>query len=237
MSNKGVKENKNKKGDRILENPDVLAEQLDKTEKFLEEKKKPILYVGAAIALIIAGYFMYRYYAAGQEEKAQKEMFTAVYYFENDSLNLALNGDGNNVGFLDIIDDYPLSKASGLANYYAGIIYLKQGDFKTAIDHLKKFSSTDLIVQGRAYALIGDAYSELEDYSSAIDYYNKAINYHPNEHFTPAYLIKAALVYEKMGKLDKAKGCYTEIVDDFKKSADVQLAKKELARLESKKQG
>jgi hypothetical protein len=57
-------------------------------------------------------------------------MFQAVRYFESDSLNLALNGDGNNLGFLQIVEDYSGTKAGNLANYYAGVIYLKQGNFR-----------------------------------------------------------------------------------------------------------
>jgi hypothetical protein len=43
-------------------------------------------------------------------------MFQAVYYFEADSLDKALNGDGNNLGFLEIIDEYSVTDAANLAN-------------------------------------------------------------------------------------------------------------------------
>ena len=42
-------------------------------------------------------------------------MFQAVYYFEADSLDRGLNGDGNNLGFLDIIDEYGITDAANLS--------------------------------------------------------------------------------------------------------------------------
>jgi hypothetical protein len=109
----------------------------------------------AVIVLVVGGFFGYRYYTNSQDDLAQGEMFQAIRYFEADSLNLALNGDGNNLGFLQIVEDYSGTKAGNLANYYAGVIYLKQGKFPLAIFHLEDFSSNDLLVQARAYSLVG----------------------------------------------------------------------------------
>ena len=50
---KKVKENKKSaQGSQLIENPDVLAEQLTKTEEFLEKNKKSVLVVSAVVALI-----------------------------------------------------------------------------------------------------------------------------------------------------------------------------------------
>ena len=72
-------------------------------------------------------------------------MFQAVYYFEQDSLVKALNGDGNNYGFLEIIDEYGFSEAANLSHYYAGVSYLKLGNYNNAISYLNSFSSSDLL--------------------------------------------------------------------------------------------
>ena len=55
--------------------------------------------------------FAFSYFKENQNNTAQEEMFQAVYYFEKDSLVQALNGDGNNYGFLEIIDEYSLSSS------------------------------------------------------------------------------------------------------------------------------
>ena len=57
-------------------------------------------------------------------------MYQAERYLEMDSLKLALNGDGNYLGFLDIAKDYKFTTAGNLAKYSAGICYLHLGDYE-----------------------------------------------------------------------------------------------------------
>jgi hypothetical protein len=101
----------------ILENPEVIQEKLVGIEHWFEQHPKLIIGIVGALALAVAAYFGYRYYATGQEDLAQKEMFQAVRYFEADSLNLALNGDGNNLGFAQIIEDYSMTDAAILQTF------------------------------------------------------------------------------------------------------------------------
>jgi TolA-binding protein len=216
----------------LLENPEALKEKLEGAEHWLEANPKIVIGVAAVILLVIGGYFGFQYYKDNQDKLAQKEMFQAVYYFEQDSLNLALNGDGNNLGFLAIIDEFGVTDAAKLANYYAGVAYLKQSKFSVARLYLEDFSSNDLLIQARAYSLIGDTYMEEEKYEDAAEYYNKAANFKPNKYFTPAYLMKAALAYEKLNQNDKARDVYDEIINRYWESAEYQNARKFKARLE-----
>jgi len=217
----------------LLENPEVLANKLGSAEDWLEKHSKTAIGIAVVVLLVVAGYFGFNYYKANQNELAQKEMFQAVYYFEADSLNLALNGDGNNLGFIDIIKEYGISDAGNLANFYAGYCFLKQGKYESAIDYLEDFKSNDLLVQPRAYSLIGDAYLEQNKFEDAVKYYNKASDYKPNKYFTPAYLMKAALAYEKLNQNDKAKEAYEKIIINFWESPEFQNARKYKARLEN----
>jgi tetratricopeptide (TPR) repeat protein len=219
-------------GNELLENPEVLAEQLSRTEEFLEKNKTIVFGVGGLIAVIIAGFILFNYYTSTQNDTAQRELFQAVYYFEADSLGKALNGDGNSYGFLEIIEEFPLTEAGNLAKFYAGTIYLKLGDNESAIRNLQDFSSGDYLVQGRAYSLIGDAYAETDQLSDAINYYEKAIGNYPNKEFTPIYLTKAAVTYEANGQLDESLRCYKQIVDEYPRSAEQRDAKKHQARIE-----
>lgn len=217
----------------LIENPEIIQEKIVGIEHWFEQNPKILGGIAAIVLLIVGGYFGYRYYIDGQDTLAQKEMFQAVRYFESDSLNLALNGDGNNLGFLQIVDDYSLTPAGNLANFYAGAIYLKQGKFPLAIFHLEDFSANDLLVQPRAYSLIGDAYMEQKDFESAAKYYDKASTYKPNKEFTPTYLMKAALAYEKLNNVEKAKAAYQTIINTYWDSSEVQNAKKYKAKIEA----
>jgi tetratricopeptide (TPR) repeat protein len=220
-------------GNDLLENPEVLAQQISKTEEYLENNKGVSFGLLAVLVLAIGGYFGYNYYSDNQNSAAMSEMFQAEYYFEQDSLDLALNGDGNTLGFKDIIEEYSGTESANLANYYAGIAFLKQGDFQSAILYLEDFSSSDLLIQARAYSLIGDAYMEQADYTNAVLYYNKAADYNENKFFSPLYLMKAALAYEKMDDKAGAIKSYDRIVKDYWNAGEVQDAKKHKARLES----
>jgi tetratricopeptide (TPR) repeat protein len=217
----------------LMENPEVIAERLEGAEHWIEQHPKIVFGILGAIILVVGGYFGFRYWVGTQEAQAQKDMFQAIRYFESDSLNLAVNGDGNNLGFLQIIDDYRFTQASKLANFYVGAIYLKQGKFKPAILYLEDFSSTDLLVQARAYSLIGDALMELKEYGDAAKFYMKAADYKANKFFSPTYLMKAALAYEKLNQNDKAKEAYQQIIDQYWNSSEYQNARKYKARLES----
>jgi tetratricopeptide (TPR) repeat protein len=234
MMAKSKKKGKQSKGEELLENPEVLAEQISKTEEFIEKNKKLVFSIGGALSIIVAAYFLYNYWITNQNQTAQSEMFQAVYYFEADSLDNALNGDGNNYGFIDIIEEYSMTDAANLAHYYTGAIYLKKGEYISAVDYLDKFSSNDLLIQARAYALTGDANMEMGNYEEAVSYYNKAANYNSNEYTSPTYLIKAALAYELLEDYESAYDCYNTIVEKYVNSSEYQSARKHKARLEGK---
>jgi tetratricopeptide (TPR) repeat protein len=218
----------------ILESPEALAERLQGAETWLERHPKTVVGVAVGIALIVGGYFGFQYYKDNQNKEAQREMFQAVYYFEADSLDLALNGDGNSLGFRDIIQEYKMSDAANIAQYYAGACYLKQGKWELARLYLEDFSSNDLLVQARAYSLIGDTYMEEQKYEDAARYYTKAADYKPNKYFTPTYLMKAALAFEKNNENNKAIEAYDKIITNYWDSAEYQNARKYKARLEGK---
>jgi TolA-binding protein len=216
----------------LLENPEALKERLEGAEHWLERNPKIVVAIAAVILIAVGGYFAFKYYKNNQDDLAQKEMFQAVYYFEADSLERALNGDGNNLGFLQIIDEFGITDAANLAHYYAGVSYLKQGKFELARLYLSDFSSNDLLIQARAYSLIGDAYMEEQKYDDAATQYNKAANYRPNKYFSPTYLMKEALAYEKLNQNDKARETYDKIITLYWESAEFQNARKFKARLE-----
>ncbi len=218
----------------VLESAEVLVEQFTKSERFLEDNKVTVFSIAGILAIALASFFGYNYYMDSQNALAQDEMFQAVYYYEQDSLDLALNGDGNYYGFLDIIDNYGATTAGNLANFYVGSIYLKKGTYESAVPFLQDFSSSDYVLQARAYSLLGDALMQQNDFSEAVNYYSKAANDKKNEYFTPAYLLKAGLAYEKLEDFSSALKQYETIVTEFAKSNEVDKAKKYKARLQGK---
>ncbi|KYG81666.1 tetratricopeptide repeat protein [Roseivirga ehrenbergii] len=188
--------------------------------------------VGLVIIVVTSAIFLLNYSKSNKNDSAQADMFQAQYYFEQDSLDLALNGDGRNLGFLSIIDIYGGTEAANLSNYYVGAIYLKEQKFQLALDHLKDFSSSEELIQARAYKLTGDAYMELGNFSDAASQYEKAASTADDDAFSPAYLLKASLAYEKQGDLKAAIKPLDDIIKNHFGTAEYASARKHKARLE-----
>ena len=220
-----------KKVDHTEEKIQVVEEVLGRSEQFIEKNQKLITILVGAIILIVLGYFGFqKFYLAPREKEAQSQIFMAQKYFEQDSLNLALNGDGNYLGFLSIIDDYGMTKTANLSHFYTGMIYLKKGDFNNAIKHLKKFDSDDEFIGPMATGAIGDAYLEQNNTEKAIEYYLKAADQKKNDLTSPQFLLKAAWACETVGKYDKAIEAYERIQKEFTKSVESRDIEKYIAR-------
>jgi len=220
-----------KKTDTTEEKIHVVEEALSKTEQFIEKNQKILIIVVGAIIVIGLGIFAFqRLFLQPREKEAQGQMFMAQKYFEQDSLGKALNGDGNYVGFLSIIDDYSMTKASNLAKYYTGIIYLKQGKFEDAITYLKKFKGKDELIGPMAVGGIGDAYMELGQKEKAVEYYLEAASKRKNDLTTPLFMMRAAWTYEELGKYDKAVELYEKIQKEHTKSMEARGIEKYLER-------
>ncbi len=220
------KQNTEKTGLEFIESPEALASEIGKAQSLVDKNKNLITYLGGALLLAILGYFGYKWYTQNQDTEAQAALFPIVSKFETDSAK------GLSKEFAKVADGYGLSKAGNLAHFYAGVAALKENKFDEAIEHLKGFSSNDLLVQARAYSLIGDAYSEKKAYSDAIDYYKKAVDYKPNKFFTPVYLMKLATAYEANKDNAGALEAYTTIVEKYEDSQESILAKKFKSKLE-----
>mgnify|MGYP001111772079 CR=1 FL=1 len=223
-----------KKKERIEEQMIAVESALSRSERFIEENYKLLLGIFAGILVIVVGIFGYaKYIKEPREIEAQSQIFMAQRYFEMDSLNLALNGDGMFLGFLAIADDYSSTKAGKLANYYAGISYLKMGDFDSAIEYLDKFSSKDEIVSCMAIGAKADAYLEKGDNAKAIKLYKEAAKKKDNEFTSPMFMFKAGLVLEMENQWAEALDLYKTIKTDYFRSYEAQEIDKYIARAEA----
>ena len=85
-------------------------------EQFIEKNQKMIVNVVLVLIVIVAGYFGYnRFISEPHAQEAANQIFGAQNYFEKDSFNLALNGDGNILGFVEIADKYSSTPTGKLA--------------------------------------------------------------------------------------------------------------------------
>ena len=216
------------------ENLSEVEGALTRTEQFIEDHQKTLTIIIGVAVLIVGGFLGFKkLYVQPREKDAQEQMFMAEQYFEKDSFNLAINGDGNYLGFLDIIDEYGMTKAANLANYYTGISYLHTGQFQDAISYLDKFETEDLLLAPVAVGAEGDAFMELNETDKALNAYKKAYSY-KNSFTTPVYLMKAGILLESSGKLDEALEAYNEIRKNYPESNEGRTIEKYIARAEVK---
>ncbi len=211
----------------VAEAFNALDEGANKSEEWIEKNSKPLFYGLIAVAALILGYLAYNTFVSEPNETtASNELAYPRSLFDKaltsagataDSLyTLGLKGGVNaKFGFIDIADNYSGTKAGNLANYYAGISYLKMKKYQEAINHLDKFTSDDELLGPTALGAIGDAFADLGQLKDALEYYEKAATKKDNEFTAPLFLFKAAQTAMLQKNYSKAEKLFTTIKDKY----------------------
>lgn len=208
-----------------------IEETLTKSEQFIENNQKIISYAIVGLLAVVALYMAYmRFVQEPKEKEAMAQMYVAEQYFEQDSFALALNGDANYPGFLEIINEFGGTDAGHLANYYAGICYLRTADYDNAIKYLNNYKSNDVSVSIVAKGATGDAYMEKGDVNQAISFYKKAVA-QTNDFLTPIYLMKLGMALESQNNNADAEAAYQRIKTEFSESREARQIEKYITRV------
>jgi len=210
----------------------TLDQTASKSEQFVQKNQNIIFIVLGVLVAGILGYLAYqKYVKAPKEKEAANELAFPKAYFENainntvaaDSLfTLALKGADGKYGFVDIADEYSGTKAGNLANYYAGISYLRLKQYKEAIDYLEDFSSKDELLGPVAKGAIGDAFADINQPQDAFDYYIKAAELKDNNFSTPLFLFKAGNTAMELENYSKAQELFERIKNDYPNATEAQ---------------
>ena len=204
----------------------TLDESASKSEQWIEKNSKPLFYgLVVVIALILSFLGYNKFIVEPQEEAASNELAFPRKYFNDASLAsgddidslllLGLEGADNKYGFLDISTQFGGTKSANIANYYAGVSYLKLKEYEKAIEYLSKFDSDDEILGPTAIGAIGDAFADIDQTEDALDYYEKAANKKNNEFTTPLFLLKAGKLALSLNKFSKAEKLFTQIKENY----------------------
>lgn len=227
----------------VAETKKAVDPSLEGIQLFYEKNKTTVNYVGGGLALIIGVFCFFKfYYLPEKESEAANEIFWAESFFEADSFNIALKGgktvisaDGQKqmLGFEQIAEDYSMTKTGNLANYYAGVCYLRTGQYEKAIEFLSKFSGSDPIISSIALGAIGDCHMELNKQDEALKYYLKAADQAGNNFTSPLYLKKAGLVYELKNDFAKALEMYERIKKEYNESTEAKEIDRSIAKVKT----
>jgi len=224
-----------KKSDKAAVRVEGVEQALTRAEQFIETYQKQIVWGVCVILGIVVLYMAFqRFYIEKKSQEAAAQMFPAEQYFENDDWGRALDGDGNNLGFVDIISDYRLTPSANLAKYYAGLCCMRINEYEDAISYLSKFKSKDKILSSIALGSIGDAYAQLGETGKAINFYRKAAERKKNDFTSPLYLLRAGILLENEDRLKEAGELYERIKTDYAVSTEGRTIDKYIARVKTK---
>ncbi len=195
-------------------------ETLAASRTFYEKNKNAILYGGGGlIAIIIIALLVHQFYITPRNNRANESIFYAQQAFMDGNYEKALNGDGINMGFLSVIDEFGCTKAGNIACLYAAKCYAATEKYQEAIDMLDKFDGCgDAMISPAAIALEGNCYAELGENEKAAELLLKAAKEADNNSISPTCLLQAGQLYMALGQNDKALDCFNQIKSKYQQS-------------------
>lgn len=212
------------------EQPEV---QVSSFEKFIKKYQNILFWGIIGILVIVFGILaVNRWVVKPAQEEARGQMFPAEQLFAAGEYETALNGDGNNLGFAQVAEQYG-SKAGKAVWLYAGICAYNTGDNEAAVSYLRKYNGKDKILKARALCCLGDAYVNLDKKAAALGCYKKAAALEENI-YRAGYLLKAGIVCEDLGNTAEALKYYKEIESRYPQSIEAYEIQKYISRIENK---
>lgn len=204
-----------------------LGEMYTRSELFLEKNKKGVTIAVVVLLAAVGGLLGYKHFISEPNaHKASDAIWKAQYYFETDSLDLAINGDGNYFGFQDIANKYGSTPAGNLAKYYLALCYHQKGEWETALNYYKAADLEDDILRVMATGNQGDVLVELGRPDEALAKFEKAANMVKSDYTTPMFLMKAGILYQQKSDWGNAAKCFDRVATDYPGSPDVTEARK-----------
>ena len=194
-----------------------MEEAVSRSEAFINKNKKTITaIVCAVVVLVVAGMLVSTYVIKPREQKAAEALFAGERYFQNGDYETAINGDQYEyAGFEAVADQYGCTKAGKLAKVYAGLSFAHLGRYEEAIPMLESFKGKDAMVAPSVLAALGNCYAQVGDEAKAASTLVKAAQLADNNLLSPAYLIQAGQIYEKLGKNADALKVYQEVKNKY----------------------
>lgn len=215
------------------QNEPQVENQTTSFETFVKKYQNIIFWTVLAILVIVFGTLAYqKWIAKPAQEEAAAQTFVAEQNFMAQDWETALNGDGNNLGFAQVIDQYG-AKAGQAVYFEAGVCALQLGNNEDAIKYFGKYNGKDNIIKAKALCCTGDAYANLGENAKALDFFKKAAAVESNL-YTAAYLLKAGIISEEMGDEAAALKFYEEIKTKYPQSMEAYEIDKYISRIQNK---
>lgn len=195
-------------------------ETLAASKSFFEKNQKAIQWGGGGLlAIVIIALLVHQFYITPLNNRANESIFHAEQAFIDGNYEKALNGDGESMGFLAVIDEFGNTKAGNIACLYAAKCYAATEKYQEAIEMLDRFSNCDdEMISPAAIALKGNCYAELGENEKAAELLLKAAKEADNNTISPTCLLQAGQIYTSLGQNEKALDCYNQIKSKYQQS-------------------
>lgn len=200
---------------------------------FVERNIKALSYtVGGILAVVIIALLTYQYYIVPRNAEAADDIAVAEQLFLAGDYEKALNGDGTNDGFLQVVDKFGSTPSGNLARLYAGLCYAKTDKAEEAVKFLEDYDACgDMMVSNAALGALGNCYAQLGQNDKAAATLLKAAKRADNNTLSPLYYQQAGQIFEALGNKSKALDCYQTIKSDYPQSVQAQDIDKYIERL------
>ena len=211
--------------------------EIDETIKvstsFIEKNFKTLAAAfGGVLAVIIIALVVNQYYIQPKKADAADNIAVAQQLFIAGNYEQALNGDGTNPGFLQVIDQYSSTPSGNIARLYAGLCYAHTDKAEEAVKFLEDYDlCDDQMVSNAALAALGNCYAQLGQNEKAASTLLKAAKRANSTTLSPLFYLQAGQIYESLGNKDKALECYETIKNDYPQSMQRQDIDKYIERV------
>ncbi len=194
------------------EQPDQLENinnRLTNLGRNIETNKKAMGIAMGAILVVACLTFAWLYlYKVPTNNKAMEAYNKVELNSMSDSVSAAQ--------YKKVADEYGSTAAGKLAALSAAETLYSTGKYEEAAKYLKKFSSSDKVLDANAEILLGDCYVNLKKYDDAISAFKTAEKKGKgNPQIAPRALLKQAVVFDEQKKYGDALKCYETIKNDY----------------------
>jgi len=207
---------------------DKLVTTFFKLVEFVQQNLNRILMIAGIVVVLILVLVIFAQVQAKKEQKAKSLFSKARVELGSGNLLQAIN-DLNTVSM-----SYGGTKIAPQALFLLGNAYFYSKNYDQALKTFEDFSNRykdDPQLSTSALAGMAQCYLAKKDYVSAGDYFVKAAGLDAKGFLAPDLLLQAGLSYQKGGDLEKAKGIFQKIVNDFPANKEAYQAKMNLAEI------
>ncbi|MCY4673835.1 MAG: tetratricopeptide repeat protein [Bacteroidetes bacterium] len=172
---------------------------------------------GAAIGVIviIAVVIGFNYIQGVRDNQAQELLGAIVLEYEGGANRVALDGSGETLGLLDIIDQYGGTPAGNTARFYAGNAHFELEEYDQALEQFEKFDASNDFIGASATAGRAAVHELQGDFSRAAALFERAADMDDNSVRSPHYLRSAVRAYMAAGEFAAAEEVILEVKERY----------------------